>query len=97
MRSSLVKSLLIDFLFTTVRLSHGDDACGGAATGRVRDHYGAAGQQTQGDEALLSIIEAIIDECDTGAVEHESGFLEGQTVLDEIGTVLRFVPFISHL
>jgi hypothetical protein len=45
MRSILAKSLLIDFLLTSICLSHGDNARGVLAARGVRNHDYSTGEQ----------------------------------------------------
>jgi hypothetical protein len=59
MRSILAKSLLIDFLFTPVSLSHGNDARSLVAR-RMGDDNQTSGQQAQSDEPFFPVSEAVI-------------------------------------
>ncbi len=94
MRSILAKSLLIDFLLTSIRLSHGDDARHDAATRRVSNDDYSTGEQAQGGKPFLSIIEAIIHEGHARVAEHLFGVGKVQAVLDEVAAVLCFVPCV---
>src|SRR5271157_282108 len=94
-RSIRAKSLLIDFLLTSVRLPHGDDA-GGLAARRMGYHDQASGEEAQSDQPFLSIIETVVLEGDTRSGKYLFGVLKSQTVLGEVATVLRFVPSVSH-
>src|ERR1700685_4304251 len=96
MRSTLFKSLVIDFLLTSVRLPHGDDARCRAAR-RMGDDQHAPGEQAQGDKPFLSIVEAAILEGDARSGKHVFGVLDVQAMLGEVATVLRLVPFVPHL
>jgi hypothetical protein len=49
MRSILAKSLLVDFLLTSIGLSHGDDARHGVAARRVGNDDYSTGEQAQCD------------------------------------------------
>jgi hypothetical protein len=93
MRSILTKSLLIDFLLTSIRLSHGDNPRGVAAAERVGDNDYPTGEQAQSDKPFLSIIETVIYERDARAGQH---LFEIQPMLGEVDAVLRFVPFVYH-
>ena len=96
MRSTLAKSLLIDFLLTSICLSHGDNPRGVVAAWRVGDDDYSTGEQAQGDEPFLPIIEAAIDEADTRAGQHLFGVRKIQPMFSEVAAVLRFVPFVYH-
>src|ERR1022692_2841575 len=93
MRSILAKSLLIDFLFTPIRLSHGDNARYVAARGMGYEDHPAI-ERAQGDKPFLSIVEAAILEGDTRPIEYLLGVHEIQAVLSEVAAILRFVPFV---
>src|ERR1700730_16169875 len=91
-RSSRAKSLLIDFLLTTVCLPHGDNPRVLAAR-RVGDHHDVLGQHAQGYNPFLPIIETVIHECDARACEHFFSVPKIQATLDEVAAVLGLVPF----
>src|ERR1700685_1627383 len=59
MRSTRAKSLLIDFLFTAISLSHGDDARSLIARRVGYDHQ-ATRQQAQAYKLFFSIIETVV-------------------------------------
>ncbi len=80
MRSTLAKSLLIDFFLTSICLSHRDDSCSFVATRSVSDHDRTPVEQAQGDQPFLSIIEAAVDEGDAGPFEHVFGIGEIQAM-----------------
>jgi hypothetical protein len=92
MRSILAKSLLVDFLFTSICLSHGDNARGVVAARRVGNDNYPTDEQTHSDKPLLSIIETLIHEGDAGPGQHLFGVRKIQTVFSEVAAVLRFVP-----
>jgi hypothetical protein len=62
MRSILAKSLLIDFLFTSICLSHGDNARDLVAAWGVGNDDDSTREQAQSDKSLFSIIETVISE-----------------------------------
>src|SRR5580692_3364138 len=96
MRSTLVKSLLIDFLLTPVGLPHGDDArCLAARSMSDYDH--SSRQQAQCYKPLLSIVEAAVLEGDARPGKHQFRVLEIQAMLGEVAAILRSVPFVYHL
>src|SRR5216683_1435900 len=94
-RLSRAKSLLIDFLLTSVRLPHGDNARCLAARG-MGYRYQPSGKQAQSDKPFLSIIEAVIYEGDARACKHQFSVREIQAMLDKVAAVLRRVPFKPH-
>src|SRR5215469_15103282 len=96
MRSILAKSLLIDFLLTSICLSHGDDARHVTAARRVSNEDYSTGEQAQCDKPFLSIIEAVIHEGNARSAEHLFSVSKVEAVLNKVGPVLCFVPFISH-
>jgi hypothetical protein len=96
MRSSLPKSLLVDFLFTSIRLSHGDNARDIVASRRVGNRDCSTGEQAQADEPFLSIVETVIYEGDARPGQYLSGVREIQTMFGEVPSVLRFVPLVRH-
>src|SRR5207248_3980457 len=96
MRSILAKSLLIDFLLTSICLSHGDNPGDVAAAWRVGNNDYSTGEQTQGDKPFLSIIEAAVYEGDAKPGQHLFGVRKIQTVFSEVAAVLRLVPFVYH-
>ncbi len=96
MGSTLAKSLLIDFLFTSICLSHRDNPRDTFAPWRVGNHDYSTGQQTQGDEPFLTIIETVIYEGDATTAEHLFSVREIQPVLSEVAPVLRFIPLVYH-
>jgi hypothetical protein len=53
-------------------------------------------KQSQGDEPLLSIIEAAVLEGDTRSGKHLFGVFKAQAMLGEVPAVLRLIPFVSH-
>src|SRR5689334_158678 len=61
-RSTLAKSLLIDFLLTSICLPHGDNSRDVIAAWRVGNNHYSTGEQAQSDKPFLSIIETVIDE-----------------------------------
>src|SRR5689334_1298378 len=93
-RSSLAKSLLIDFLLTWVRLSHGDDARHLVSTRGVSHHYDPPSEHSKSNRPFLSIVETVDDEADAAAGEDLFGVGKVQAVLLTIAAVLGFVPFI---
>src|ERR1035437_4904237 len=95
MRSILAKSLLIDFLFTSVPFPHGDDARSLIARSVGHDNQ-PSGQQTQSDKPFFPVLETVILERDARSGKHLCGILEAQAVLCEILPVLRFVPLVFH-
>jgi hypothetical protein len=87
------KSLLIDFLLTSVCLSHGDDARFIVAVLRVGyDNY-STGEKAQGEKPFLPIIETVIYESHVRPGQYLLGVREIQTLLGEVAAVLRLVPF----
>jgi hypothetical protein len=54
MRSTLAKSLLIDFLLTSIYLSHGDNPRGVVAAWRVGNNNYSTGEQAQSDQPFPS-------------------------------------------
>src|SRR5690242_560658 len=97
MRSILAKSLLIDFLLTSICLSHGDDMRHVAAARRVSNDDYSTGEQAQAGKPFLSIIEAIVHEGHARAAEHSFGIGKIQAVLDEVAAVLCLALFIVIL
>jgi hypothetical protein len=69
------KSLLIDRFFTLVSSSHRNDPRS-VVTHRVSNYYQSSGEQAQRDEALLTIVETVIDKSDAGALKHFFGVFE---------------------
>src|SRR5690242_18361702 len=96
MRSILAKSLLIDLLFTSICLSHGDDARHAATARRVSNDDYSTGEQAQGDKPFLSIIEAVIHEGHARPAKHLFSIGKIQAMLGEVAAVLGLVPFICH-
>ena len=94
MRSSLVKSLMIDFLFTSICLSHGDNPRDVVAAWRVGNDDYSAGEYAQGEKPLLSIIEAAICEGHAWAGQHLFRVRKIQPMFSEVAAVLRFVLFV---
>ena len=60
------------------------------------DGHGNVGQETQSDEALLSVRKAIILEREGRAFEHPGSIDEVQTVIFQVQTPLLLVPRESH-
>jgi hypothetical protein len=87
---------LIDFLLTSICLSHGDNPRDVVAAWRVGNDDYSTGEQAQGDKPFLSIIEAAIYEGDARAGQHLFGVGKIQTMFSEIAAVLRFVPLIYY-
>jgi hypothetical protein len=83
MRSTLARSLWIDFLLTPTCLSHGDNPGGVVGAWRVGDNDYSTGKQAQGDKPFLFIIETVIGERDAGAGQYLLGVRN-----------LRFAPFV---
>jgi hypothetical protein len=83
MRSTRAKSLLIDFLFTSVPLSYGDDARSLIAR-RVGHDNQPSGQQTQSDKPFFPILETVVFKRDARPGKHLCGILEAQAVLGEV-------------
>src|ERR1035437_4390782 len=90
MRSIRDRSLLIDFLFTSVPFPHGDDARSLIARCVGHDNQ-PSGQQTQSDQPFFPVLETVIFERDARPGKHLCGILEGQAMLGEIlaGSSLR--------
>ena len=95
--SSLAKSLLIDFLLTSVRLSHGDHARHLVPARGVSHHHDPPSEHPESDQPFLSIVETVIDEADAAAGEDLFGIRKIQAVLGTIAAVLGFVPFMAHV
>src|SRR5712692_1489304 len=94
-RLSRTKSLLIDFLLTSVRLPHGDNArCLAARSMGYRYH--PSGKQAQSDKPFLSIIEAVIYESNARTSQHQFSVREIQAMLVKVAAVLSSVPFKPH-
>ena len=96
MRSTLAKSLLIDFLFTSICLPHGDNPRDVVAAWRVGNDDYSTGEQAQGDKPFLSIIETAIYERDARPGQDLFGVRKIQTMFGEVAAVLRLVPFVYH-
>src|SRR5271167_2845509 len=96
MRSTLAKSLLIDFLLTSICLSHGDNSGNVVATWRVGDNDYSADEQAQSDKPFLSIIKTVIDEGDAGSAQHLFGVRKVQTMLGGVAAAFRLVPLAYH-
>jgi hypothetical protein len=58
------KSVVVDFLLTSVCLSHGDNACHVGAARRVGNHDNPAFERTDANEPFLSVIDTVIYEGD---------------------------------
>lgn len=95
-RSSLAKSLLIDFLLTSVRLSHGDHARHLVLARGVSHHHDPPNEHPESDQPFLSIVETVIDEAYAAAGEDLFGIGKVQAVLCAIAAILGFVSFIAH-
>jgi len=97
-RSTLSKSLLIDFLLTAVRLSRRDDARRVVpARGMARTDDHATREHAHCDEPLLAIVEAVIFEGNGRPVEHERRVLKAEAVFCEVVASFRFIPFVTHV
>ena len=81
MRSILAKSLLIDFLLTSICLYHGAYTRYVAAARRVGNDDYSTGEQAEAGKPFLSIIEAVIHEGRARAAEHSFGIGKIQAVL----------------
>lgn len=89
------KSLLIDFLFTAIRLSHGDDAPPLVPRG-VCDHHHPPFEQAQTDKPLLSVVEAVVDKRDTRPVENAFGIPKVEPMFGDVRSVLGVIPFVFY-
>jgi hypothetical protein len=89
------KSLLINFLLTSVSLPHGDDARSLIARGMGYDNQ-APGQQAQSDEPFFPIAEAVIFERDTRSGKNLLSILEAEAMFGEILSILRLIPLVFH-
>src|SRR5580704_9614168 len=96
MRSTLAKSLLIDFLLMSICLSHGDNPRDVVAAWRVGNNDYSTGEQAQCDKPFLSIIEAAIYEGYAGTGQYLFGIRKIQPMFSEVAAVLRFVPLEYH-
>src|SRR5437879_10381611 len=96
MRSTLAKSLLIDFLLTPIRLPHGDDA-GCFAVRRMGNDDHPSSEHAQGDKPFLSIVEAAILEGNASFVKHLLGIFDVRPIVSSAAAVLALVPSVSHL
>jgi hypothetical protein len=94
-RLSRAKSLLIDFLLTSVRLPHGDNPRCPAAPG-MGYRYEPSGKQAQSDKPFLCIIEAVIYEGNARTGKHQFSVREIQAMLGKVAAVLGSVPFKPH-
>src|SRR4051812_43591418 len=95
MRSIRGKSLLVDLLFTSVSLSHRDDARS-VIVGCVGYENQPSSQQAQSDEPLFPIVETVILERYARPSKHEFTVLESQTMLCEILPALCIIPAEFH-
>jgi len=84
MRSTLAKSLLIDFLLTSICLSHGDNPRDVVAAWRVGNDNHSTGEQAQGDKPFLSIIEAAVYEGNAWSGQHLFGVHKIQTMFAKL-------------
>jgi hypothetical protein len=75
---------LIDFLLTSICLSHGDNPRGIVPAWRVGNDDYPTVDQTQRDEPFLSIVETAICEGDARTGEHLFGVLKIQPVFSEV-------------
>ena len=65
-RSIRAKSLTIGFLFTSVSFPHRNDP-GGVGTWCMSHNHQPSIQPTPSNESLFPIVEAVVDQCETGA------------------------------
>src|ERR1700686_5119198 len=89
------KSLLVDFLFTSVSLSHGDDARPVIAR-RVGYNHQTPGKQAQCDEPFFAVGESVVFESDARPGKYLFRILKAEAVLGDVLAVLRLVPFVVH-
>jgi hypothetical protein len=84
MRSTRAKSLLIDFLLTSICLSHGNNPGDVVAAWRVGNDDYSTGEQAQSDQPFLSIIEAAIHEVTHGPVNTSSASAKSNPCLAKL-------------
>src|ERR1700686_93454 len=89
------KSLLVDFLFTSVSLSHGDDARPVIARRMGYDNQTPV-QQAQSDEPFFAVGESVVFEGNAGPGKYLLGILEAEAMLGDVLPVLRLVPVVFH-
>jgi hypothetical protein len=95
-RSNLATSLLIDFLLTSVHLSHEDDARHLVPTRGVSHHHDPPSKHSESDQPFLSIVETVVDEADAAAGEDLFGIGNVEALLGTMAAVLGFISLISH-
>jgi hypothetical protein len=86
---------LIDFLFTSISLSHGDDARPVIARRMGYDNQ-TPSQQAQSDEPFFAVSKTVVFEGDARPCKHLLGILKAEAVLGDVRPVLRLVPFVFH-
>src|SRR5580704_8671296 len=95
MRSIRAKSLLIDLFFTSISLSHGNDARPVVARRMGYDHQ-MPREQTQSDEPRFAISEPVVPEGDARPGKHMLCILKAEAMLGEVLSVLFVVPLVFH-